>query len=995
MSQSSHISHTFPSSIVQAPKTDYAIIQRQDYVEDSPIHADGRSLHAEDAILSTATIDNNSASSLTDWASAASQPLSQQKGSKSTASPQDIPLLSQPGRSDSGRPSVSHSPTLWVYGIMPRRKAALKAEQRIATQLTALSSCDAEVAPLETLIHNPKKRRRTATRPDDTDVCSFSETSPKRRRVLQRGQDEYNPIAQDAPPEINEHAATLQPQNDLYLDNIRSPGDYVRGECDYRRYAYAQIHGPVLCSFCFEDPERSGTPGRKSRKSKKSKRSEHHRSRTLSRLPDVGYRHLKKCVKFKQSKYYKEKTHGSKTPWTIEGDIVKDAVAAHMMVVRLPCQRNPAYLARVALFQGIQPENVEQHAANSDDYLDLSYAQPDEFPDYDQSTGTFMCTTVTSLPTLVSHALPYLELPVYGSELVGTRSAFDVFPFMERNLPSVLPHLTGVFGDWTTAASAYQQSCIAPSALCSNLTPESGAMDPQDSSDQRTYPEFAHEVRNNENNIYVPQTRQDQGQRHDSVCSSFSTGAHAASVQTSTGTENVPIHMCASPVTSTKSTHSHSSTPTPNSLDSLASRSPKSVGSSKEANADRVLAPRFDNIPQESIPPRQSQAKSSSSLADALKDDTQEAPAVVAPSRGPQVNADALRSSATTAARTSVVNANDGGVAEGATSSVAPIHKGRRPRKRRALVSDAPASDSQGVRYLTRHAAQSLDVTSSGRTSRFQGSPAVEPSAPQPSVDRRIRSRLLLTIPPQSSRSRKRSRDDADSETESDAEEYVSDSRDSDYTDSDNAFDDEDANDDDDAEFVPETWRAPTTKRRVVASASRSPKAGKGRVAKSSKTHSGKETRYYKNGSQKVPYSHQGDWKRHAFSKLHTRAWCPWCHHLRLDDPNGPKGPGTYSRLRDSPKRHLVNCEMFKKSRFYAALLSKGKRKEEIIASALPKFAVAVQCVNDEHYKQQLKEMGLTHEDVLAELQPRGTVYKWVDCQCCALPPASTFKNIQ
>ncbi|OSD02492.1 hypothetical protein PYCCODRAFT_1467842 [Trametes coccinea BRFM310] len=629
---------------------------------------------------------------------------------------------------------------------------------------------------------------------------------------------------------------------------------------------------------------------------------------------------------------------------------------------------------------------------SSDDYLDLSYAQSDDFPDYDQSTSssTYVCTTVSSLPTLVPHALPYLDLPVYGSEHVGNRSAFDVFPFMERNLPSVFPHLTGVFGDWA-AATAYQQSCIAPSALCSNPIHESGAMDQQDSSDQRTSPEITHEVHNDENNIYAPQARQDQEQRHDGVCFSFSSGAHASSVRTSIGVENVPV--CTSPVPSTQSTHPPSTTP--KSLGSLAP--PKRVGPSKEDNAARALAPRFDNIPQESDPPRQSQTKSSSSLADALKDDTQEGSAVVAPFRDSQVEVDALRRSTTTGARTSktvVADANVGGILEGAPSSVAAIHEGRRPRKRRALVSDASASDSQGVRYLTRHAAHSLDTPSSERTSRLQEGPAVDASAPQPSAGRRIRSRLLLTIPSQSSRFRKRSRDGTDSDATSDAEEYVSDSRDPDYSDSDHDFTDDDA-DDDDAEFLPETSRAPATKRRTVTFASQPHKASKGRVAKSSETPSGKETRYYKQGSQNVPYSHQGDWKRHAFSKLHTRAWCPWCHHLRVDDPSGPKGPGTYSRLRDSPKRHLVNCEKFKKSKFYAVLLAKGRRKDEIIASALPKFAVAVKCVNDEHYKQQLKDMGLTHEDVLAELQPRGTVYKWVDCQCCALPAASTFKNIQ
>ncbi|KAI9060862.1 hypothetical protein FKP32DRAFT_998970 [Trametes sanguinea] len=342
--------------------------------------------------------------------------------------------------------------------------------------------------------------------------------------------------------------------------------------------------------------------------------------------------------------------------------------------------------------------------------------------------------------------------------------------------------------------------------------------------------------------------------------------------------------------------------------------------------------------------------------------------------------------------------ASDGERREGAASSAARTRGDRRPRKRRALASEALASEAQGVRYLTRHAAQSLGTTSAQRASRTQGSTAIDESRSQSSANgKRPSRRGFLTIPPLASNSRKRTRDDADSDAESDAEseEYVSDSRDPDYTDSDDDFDDNGAEDDDDAEFVPGPPSVPTLKRHAVASASRRSKASEGRAAKPFQAASGKQTRYYEQGSQKVPYSHQGDWKRHAFSKLHTRAWCPWCHSLRLDDPNGPKGPGTYSRLRDSPKRHLVNCGKFKKSRYYAVLQAKGRRKEEIVASALPKFAVAVKCRNDEQYKRQLKEMGLTHEDVLAELQPRGTVYKWVDCSCCDLPPASSFKNIQ
>ncbi|CDO69267.1 hypothetical protein BN946_scf185042.g169 [Trametes cinnabarina] len=186
-----------------------------------------------------------------------------------------------------------------------------------------------------------------------------------------------------------------------------------------------------------------------------------------------------------------------------------------------------------------------------------------------------------------------------------------------------------------------------------------------------------------------------------------------------------------------------------------------------------------------------------------------------------------------------------------------------------------------------------------------------------------------------------------------------------------------------------------------------------GRLPKSSSssTSSGKKTKYNLIGLQKVAYSYPGDWKRYAVSKVHGLVWCPWCPRT-----NGLKGPGTYSRVRDSPKGHLKTCDNFVRSKYYKAAggttydreeEAKGeevdwkkkfkaadwRKHEEIVASALIKFAVVVPCINDWRYKARLREQGLTNEDVLAELQPRATVYKYGHCLCCPLPPVSTFKD--
>ncbi|KAI0330810.1 hypothetical protein GY45DRAFT_1336564 [Cubamyces sp. BRFM 1775] len=146
----------------------------------------------------------------------------------------------------------------------------------------------------------------------------------------------------------------------------------------------------------------------------------------------------------------------------------------------------------------------------------------------------------------------------------------------------------------------------------------------------------------------------------------------------------------------------------------------------------------------------------------------------------------------------------------------------------------------------------------------------------------------------------------------------------------------------------------------------------------------GEKQTYYYRGTTKLPYSHSGDVKRFTISKCHGRVWCSFCDR-------------TYSRVQDSPKRHLKsNCEMFKTSTYYQNLKSTGMKHEQIVQRAIEKDkkpSVALQCANSAAYKELLRENGCTHEEVLAVLRPRATIYKHGDCDCCPFHPISTYRK--
>ncbi|KAI9060863.1 hypothetical protein FKP32DRAFT_1594964 [Trametes sanguinea] len=318
-------------------------------------------LRGQTALVSTVTTYEPS---LTDWTSATSQSLSREKDLGSTTTSQDVPPPSQPGWSDGGIPSVGLSPANWTHSFMPRRNAALRAQHLIASQIeSALSLCGYEAADPEPPNPNQRKRRRTAAGRDDEDPDAdpVPVASPKRRRILRHRDDGDGPTAQDATPSRSGLEYSDCPLPAIDLGSIRSRDAFDRPS-DYKRYAHSQIHGPVLCSFCFQGQELAEQEDKKGKKSQKGKSG---RARTLSRLPDEGYRHLQTCKKFKQSRYFKEKIQPRDSGSTDQlKRIAQDAVkTAHMMVVRLPCRNNPAYSARVALFEGIHPEGVEQHAA--------------------------------------------------------------------------------------------------------------------------------------------------------------------------------------------------------------------------------------------------------------------------------------------------------------------------------------------------------------------------------------------------------------------------------------------------------------------------------------------------------------------------------------------------------------------------------------------------------------------------------------------------------
>ncbi|KAH9892005.1 hypothetical protein C8Q73DRAFT_100232 [Cubamyces lactineus] len=214
---------------------------------------------------------------------------------------------------------------------------------------------------------------------------------------------------------------------------------------------------------------------------------------------------------------------------------------------------------------------------------------------------------------------------------------------------------------------------------------------------------------------------------------------------------------------------------------------------------------------------------------------------------------------------------------------------------------------------------------------------------------------------------------------------------------SDTDVDEDDDVTDNDSDYIPEesstAIRPRPVKKRIAATRhTRHTSASSSSRYKVASNRGSKQTYYYR-GTKKLAYCHPGDQKRLTISKCHRPVWCPFC----TEDPEAPENKGaTCSRIRDSPKRHLLKCASFKTSAYYRKHLKAGMTHEEITHYATHrdrKFAAALPCARNAAYKKLLQRNRHTHEEVLKELEPFAKIYLDGDCDCCPFDSISTYRK--
>ncbi|KAI0642990.1 hypothetical protein C8Q79DRAFT_200665 [Trametes meyenii] len=145
-----------------------------------------------------------------------------------------------------------------------------------------------------------------------------------------------------------------------------------------------------------------------------------------------------------------------------------------------------------------------------------------------------------------------------------------------------------------------------------------------------------------------------------------------------------------------------------------------------------------------------------------------------------------------------------------------------------------------------------------------------------------------------------------------------------------------------------------------------------------------------------VSFSRRADQLRAEISRHHSKLWCAFCPwSANVDNRGWPKGK--WSRVQDSPGRHMKNCRHLVASKYYRRKLASKKYNthDKVVAAALKedrKVVVAIQCPNNEAYAKRLSRVGLEHADILRTLERRAMLYKVSHCKCCPYPHWSRFR---
>ncbi|KAI0629837.1 hypothetical protein C8Q77DRAFT_1160852 [Trametes polyzona] len=186
------------------------------------------------------------------------------------------------------------------------------------------------------------------------------------------------------------------------------------------------------------------------------------------------------------------------------------------------------------------------------------------------------------------------------------------------------------------------------------------------------------------------------------------------------------------------------------------------------------------------------------------------------------------------------------------------------------------------------------------------------------------------------------------------------------------------------------TAKSPRNRRKAITSKESVVKR-RGRAGKKRQSNRGRASKTHQpHVIEGRRYSRHSDWKRFEVGSLHGPLWCLFCQ-------EGVPQRSRWSRVRDSPKRHLRSspgCPRFRQSRYYRTREAAGMSHDEIVEEAVADRVVAgagIHCPNDKAQQAKFAATGLTHADVLRALEPRSTMYKMEDCDCCDYPHISTF----
>lgn len=139
-------------------------------------------------------------------------------------------------------------------------------------------------------------------------------------------------------------------------------------------------------------------------------------------------------------------------------------------------------------------------------------------------------------------------------------------------------------------------------------------------------------------------------------------------------------------------------------------------------------------------------------------------------------------------------------------------------------------------------------------------------------------------------------------------------------------------------------------------------------------------------------YARWNDAERKKLRSVHGPVWCLFC----TETAPGPDDKGDFSRVKDTPKRHLLTCKPFRESRYYRKKKEAGMAHEHIVDWAVHEqkaAGVIIRCPSESAQKARLAEADFTHLRVLYELATRATIYKDIDCPCCDFPHFSEFRR--